>query len=217
VTLTPYTCSVEGCGRPYHAKGLCGLHYGRVFRGRPIGPPDVVTYPTVCVVEGCGKPRTGSRGMCWKHYARWQKWGDPLVVKRAWKTNTLAELMTFVEVNPATGCWEWQRSLATHGYGYAGHVGAHRVFYEKAIGPIPEGLVIDHLCRNRGCVNPDHLEPVTVGENNRRGFGASGINARKTHCVRGHDLTDPGNIYTPPGGGRECRACRRIREARRQP
>jgi hypothetical protein len=89
---------------------------------------------------------------------------------------------------------------------------AHRWAYEYLIGDIPSGLQIDHLCRNRGCVNVFHMEPVTSRENTRRGNAISVRMAAKTHCVRGHSLTDPGNL-TPYGkrhGWRLCMACPRI-------
>jgi hypothetical protein len=121
------------------------------------------------------------------------------------------------------GCWEWTGGTKSgygrfvimrgkRGFPYA----AHRVAYEMCIGPIPDGLTLDHLCRNTLCVNPSHLEPVTNGENVLRGFGGSGINKRKTHCLRGHALTED-NIYRPPGRPhtRQCRRCAEIRQRER--
>ena len=83
----------------------------------------------------------------------------------------------------------------------------HRFAYTHFVGPIPEGLQIDHLCRNRKCWNPNHLEPVTQAENARRGFWSL-----KTHCNRGHAY-DEENTYVNPSGHRVCRACIKIREA----
>jgi hypothetical protein len=111
-----------------------------------------------------------------------------------------------------TGCWEWTASKA-HGYGQfgvrAGDVRmAHRYAYEYLVAPIPVDLQIDHLCRNRRCVNPAHLEPVTLVENVMRGIGPGAVNARKTHCLHGHAF-DEANTYTDKSGRRQCRTCRR--------
>jgi len=108
------------------------------------------------------------------------------------------------------GCWVWPKSLR-RGYGQYWLNGqarsAHRTVYELLIGPIREGLQLDHLCRVRNCVNPDHLEQVTNAENARR--GNTGIHCRdKTECPRGHSY-DEANTYVNPSGSRECRACRR--------
>lgn len=88
---------------------------------------------------------------------------------------------------------------------------AHRVMYENCVGPIPEGLVLDHLCRNTICINPDHLEPVTDAENLRRGVGEAARNSKKTHCIRGHEFS-PGNtrlIHKGKDLNRACRECDR--------
>ena len=82
------------------------------------------------------------------------------------------------------------------------------VSYELHVGPIPKGLTVDHTCRNRRCVNPNHMEIVTQKENNARGNSPSAINARKTHCKRGHPFSGD-NLYVDPGRqSRHCRACK---------
>lgn len=114
-------------------------------------------------------------------------------------------------------CWEWTGARIPEGYGqlFCGGrvVGAHRIAYEMFAGSISAGLELDHLCRNPGCVNPDHLEPVTHAENLRRSDSCSGINSRKTHCVNGHLLSGP-NLYVRPDGRRECRTCARASKRR---
>lgn len=124
-------------------------------------------------------------------------------------------------------CWEWQGPLDRDGYGHymasipgTGRqvkLAAHRVafFLEHGRYPSP-GLVLDHLCRNRGCVNPAHLDEVTQGENGRRGEGRSVAFAQRTHCDKGHPL-DGDNLATRVNGGRKCRRCHReyVREWRR--
>jgi hypothetical protein len=84
----------------------------------------------------------------------------------------------------------------------------HRYAYEALVGPIPDGKQIDHLCRNRACCNPEHLEPVTIQENIRRGEGPQAINARKTHCIRGHALSGDNLYLVPKSGRRNCVICR---------
>ena len=108
------------------------------------------------------------------------------------------------------GCWMW-KATTSRGYGQffdrrsSRTVGAHRWSFELLVGPIPKGLELDHLCRNRACVNPAHLEPVDHKENVRRGL------VPKTHCLRGHDLA----VHAPTStdGRRHCRECQRVRIA----
>ncbi len=106
-------------------------------------------------------------------------------------------------------CWLWIGSATDRGYGQFWFNGkpimAHRAAYEIAKGPIPKDLVIDHLCRVHRCVNPDHLEVVTRGENVLRGIGPGAINKTKTHCKRGHEFTVE-NTYIYKGT-RNCRSC----------
>lgn len=113
--------------------------------------------------------------------------------------------------NQPSCCWEWSGKRVNGRYPYfgiypAGEFTAYRVAYTLLIGPIPEGMTLDHLCRNPGCVNPDHLEPVPPGINVLRGYGIYAQNARKTRCVHGHEFT-PQNTKTDDLGYRRCRAC----------
>jgi hypothetical protein len=127
-----------------------------------------------------------------------------------------------VDKDGPNGCWLWRASTTRKGYGlfWIGHthVPAHRYAYELLVGPIPEGLQLDHLCRVRNCVNPEHLEPVTGLTNARRGIAGAVSAARqraKTHCPYGHEYS-PENTRIDKSGWRQCRACKRqFRGARR--
>lgn len=124
-----------------------------------------------------------------------------------------------VEKVALTGCWVWRGSIARNRYGLWSYrkdaetrtAYAHRFAYELAVGPIPDGLVLDHLCLNRTCCNPEHLDPVTHAENFRRGVGrrdGAAFQRSKTHCPYGHPYSGE-NLTIRPDGSRNCRACSR--------
>ena len=120
---------------------------------------------------------------------------------------------------PNSGCWLWTASDDGKGYGQFGGTPrpngradgmrkAYKVGYEIYVGPVPEGLELDHKCRTKMCVNPDHLEPVTHGVNIDRGVWQPAINKKKTHCDRGHPYTEDNfKIYK---GSRKCMECNKI-------
>lgn len=169
-----------------------------------------------CTVDGCGKPQT-CRGWCDTHYSRWKRTGDvradkppkprtPKSEQDQWLNETAA---TRSPLNPA--CWEWPFTRDRAGYGGHPDGPAHRISYERFIGPIPDGLVIDHLCRNPGCVNPRHLEPVPIATNVMRGVGLGATAARATHCIHGHPWDEQNTYIRKDNGTRQCRECIKIR------
>lgn len=178
------TCTIEGCERPLKGRGFCNTHLERL---RKHGTTDlIVRSPQSCGVPGCERP-FHAKGYCSAHIGRLERYGDLRIdvpvggvswQERFWaKVNKEGALS---EYRPDLGpCWEWLAVLSEPkpmGYGrfFFGKVSrpAHQLAYELLIGPIPEGLELDHLCRVRHCVNPAHLEPVTQGENIRRGWQA---------------------------------------------
>ena len=117
-------------------------------------------------------------------------------------------------VDKSGSCWTWAGTVSGKGYGYVRRDGrsqrAHRVAYEMVVGPIPEGLHLDHLCRNRLCVNPGHLEPVTNRTNALRGNSPNAIIHRTNRCKHGHSMDDA--RVSPKG--RDCRTCHNLRAKR---
>jgi hypothetical protein len=167
-----------------------------------------------CVVAGCERRRK-AYGLCDAHYHRLWRHGSIDKLPPGFPAGDPA--VRFWSRVDATGdCWDFMGKPTRAGYGQIGVDGrtllAHRFSYELLVGPIPEELTLDHLCRRRICVNPDHLEVTELGVNVMRGYGACAQHARKTRCKRGHEFTEE-NTYRPPRGGRQCRACRSVREA----
>lgn len=166
---------------------------------------------TTCSIDGCEKPAK-ARGWCVAHYTRWIRHGDPLGGHFLRDMTRAERFWLYVDKTGPHGCWVWTGSKNAKDYGHfadgnGGSVPAHRASYEMAVGPIPDGYQIDHLCRNHSCVRPEHLQAVTHTENQLRGVAFSGMNARKTHCVNGHELT-PENSYGYKGR-RQCKTCAR--------
>jgi hypothetical protein len=153
-----------------------------------------------CSVRDCARTAPFIRGMCRFHYHRWWRTG------RTDRRTAQERFFGFVEITP-TDCWAWKGATDHLGYARfhasAGVQLAHRLAYEWFVGPIPAGLEIDHVCRNRRCVNPAHLEAVTHRENVLRGASAPG---GATHCPRGH-VYDVSNTHIAPSGDRRCRRC----------
>lgn len=125
-----------------------------------------------------------------------------------------AQLQKHIEPVTESGCWIWTAYTDKSGYPYASwhrHTRrAHRLIYELLVGPIPQGLQLDHICRVRGCVNPAHLEPVTAKINTLRGQGPTSLNAVKTYCKNGHSFNGE-SLRLDPRGGRFCRECQKLR------
>ena len=129
-----------------------------------------------------------------------------------------------VDKNGPNGCWNWIGSKQSAGYGQIclgsrsdnsrHYIYVHRFAYELLKGPIPENLTIDHICRNRACVNPEHLQEVTSKVNILRGNGHTAINALKTHCIHGHPV-DLFNTQYRLNGRRRCIICQNINNKKR--
>jgi hypothetical protein len=132
----------------------------------------------------------------------------------------VSEERFFAKVEKTDTCWLWTGAKNQDGYGRfrldGRKVQAHRFAYELLVDPIPEGLELDHTCRVRHCVRPDHLEPVTHRENIVRGVGVGKWNARKTHCKHGHPFDAENTYINVRLNRRSCRACRNAHMTRKR-
>lgn len=214
-------CKVEGCARKAHARGWCGGHYEtwRRIGVKPTEPLGHCEPPhSSCRVEGCSREARG-RGWCTRHYLKWRRFGDPLAQgphgpsaeERFWaRVDRSGPTPVYA---PQLGpCWIWTgKAKEVFGYGVLvvnwKRWSAHRFAYSLLVGPVPDALELDHLCRVPACCNPAHLEPVTHKENLRRADWSGNRNRPPaTHCKRGHPF-DEENTVMRKSGKRMCRAC----------
>ena len=152
-------CMIDGCDRPREARGWCSLHYKRWHQhGDPMA--DKRHQRGTCSIDGCIRPHY-ARGWCHMHYGRWRVHGTTDDLRSS--VEERFELQH--EIRQGSDCWWWIGAKSSNGYGRFSVNGqmalAHRWAYEHRISPIPDGLVIDHLCQNRACVNHDHLQAIT--------------------------------------------------------
>ena len=162
-----------------------------------------------CAVDDCHTEGRLRRGWCIKHYQRWVRYGDTERHPRQYAP-VLDRMFELVDVGD---CWLWTGRLSPGGYAVfsvvRGTHRAHRIVWEELVGPLPKGLTLDHLCRVRHCVNPDHLEVVDIRTNTLRSpISPAAINSRKTHCKYGHPFSGD-NLRITPEGYRACMECKR--------
>lgn len=181
--------------------------------------------PKECSANDCDRQlgKRGVRGLCGAHYSRLRRGvslDGPVAIRRGDESE---RFFNKVHPEPNSGCWLWSGAADYQGYGHFYARGkttqAHRWAYEHSGKIIPNDLCLDHLCRTPSCVNPSHLELVTVRENTLRGIGPSAVSARRSACARGHKYT-PETLHVTSRGWRVCRICRatsarKYREARK--
>jgi hypothetical protein len=176
----------------------------------------IYAHGSTCAVTNCPHP-IEARAVCHRHLEQRRRTGALPDSFEPSPTTREEKFLAKVKVLPS-GHWIWNKATASEGrYGAVQHDGrvqpAHRVAWLIFRGAIPEGLVIDHLCRKTLCVNPDHLEPKTQRHNILVGDAPPALNAAKTHCKRGHEFT-PENTLVMSSGGRSCIACNKSEEGR---
>jgi hypothetical protein len=237
--MDTHRCKVDGCTKPVKvlSRQLCGMHYRRWQLGKDLDAPVQERTPNKgrpCSVVECGAP-ADTKGLCRHHYRRHLR-GEPLTGGRRAQSRApwQVRIWRFIEfggpVRPGvtSSCWQWISSVDPRtGYGTFG-IGAkaagggprtrtgHRMMWQLINGPLPKGLMLDHQCHNRACVNVHHLRLVTPYMNTVHNSGSdAALLSRQTHCKRGHEFTPENTYYNAGTTHRQCRECRRIRDRRR--
>lgn len=168
-----------------------------------------------CSLRGCDQPKQPRVGDLCKYHRRRHMAGFSVRPRPTFRERFEAK------ITRTASCWLWTGAKNSAGYGQIREGGkllyAHRVAYELHVAQIPEGMVIDHLCRTPACVNPRHLQPVPTRENLARGLAPSAVTNRTGYCQRGHAMTPENSYRRPDGHSTMCRACQEIRERRRPP
>ena len=181
VAVKKHTCSIEGCQKKRRTRGFCDTHYARWLKhGDPMvgARPE---YPPTCTLEGCDRKYYGN-GLCALHYRRVRDTGSTEITDPRYSA---PKEFFDSRINVDGDCVVWSGTINPNGYGYMGisgkRVRVHRYAWELANGPVPDGMMIDHICHNRACVKVEHLRLADRVENGRNREGA---NARSSTGVR---------------------------------
>ena len=209
-------CTVPECTAKVLATGLCGKHYQRKRQWGTTDDPDYKARGKTCTEEGCDES-VFARRLCHLHYARHWK-----AANAARPMEAYAELFwAKVDKGDGLGCWWWRATRSPEGYGKYTFKGrtkfAHRMAYELAHGPVPDGMHLHHRCQHPLCVRPDHLEvlepSVHLGLTRRERGPIERVEppaklapAKREFCTQGHPYDDA-NTYRSPDGKRHCRIC----------